>query len=304
MGKSKSAQSKKQLKHYEGLYGEVHPNRSPFYVYAERVEDRSAQFDWHIKPHLHAHLYQVFLFEHGQAAVEIATRHDKIDGPAVLIIPPGTIHGFRFQPSVSGSIVTLADTFVHQLLHDHTQMLMQFREVHAKDVRTTPQRLQELITLASAIAGESASRERESDAAIQALVKLLLVKLYRLLDHQTTLADTQPGLPARYFRDFQENIRRASPFSMGVSDHAQALHITPGHLNRISQAVTGKPASWLIQEHAVREAQKLLRYTALSVSEIAYQLHFSAPTYFSRLFKKHTGISPETFRKRGRVSDY
>jgi AraC-like DNA-binding protein len=52
-----------------------------------------------------------------------------------------------------------------------------------------------------------------------------------------------------------------------------------------------------MQEHAVREAQKLLRYTVLSVSEIAYQLNFSAPTYFARLFKKHIGKTPEAYRK-------
>lgn len=61
------------------------------------------------------------------------------------------------------------------------------------------------------------------------------------------------------------------------------------HLNRICQAVVGKPALQLVQEQQVQEAQKYLRYTSYSVSEIAYLLKFEYPNYFARLFKKHTG---------------
>ena len=66
---------------------------------------------------------------------------------------------------------------------------------------------------------------------------------------------------------------------------------------KVENAIADKWLQWLMQEHAVREAQKLLRYTVLSVSEIAYQLNFSAPTYFARLFKKHIGKTPEAYRK-------
>jgi AraC family transcriptional activator of pobA len=100
-----------------------------------------------------------------------------------------------------------------------------------------------------------------------------------------------------YYRDFQNSVKKSGPFTKSVAQYASELNITTVHLNRICQAVAGKPASWLIQEHAVREAQKLLRYTSQSVSEIAYQLNFSAPEYFARLFKKHTGMTPVSFRK-------
>jgi len=104
-------------------------------------------------------------------------------------------------------------------------------------------------------------------------------------------------LNEKYFLSFQNSLKASAPFSKGVADYAHELSITPVHLNRVCQSVAGKTASWLMQEHAVREAQKLLRYTVLSVSEVAYQLNFSAPTYFARLFKKHIGKTPEAYRK-------
>ena len=69
------------------------------------------------------------------------------------------------------------------------------------------------------------------------------------------------------------------------------------HLNRICQAIAGKSASQLVQEHVLDEARKYLTYTTYSVSEIAYLLHFEYPNYFAKFFRKHTGLSPTEFRE-------
>jgi AraC family transcriptional regulator, transcriptional activator of pobA len=62
--------------------------------------------------------------------------------------------------------------------------------------------------------------------------------------------------------------------------------------------VPSKPASHLIQEMTVQKAQKYLIYISYSVSEIAYLLKFEDPSYFAKLFKKHTRLSPTEFRER------
>ncbi|RYF69406.1 MAG: AraC family transcriptional regulator [Cytophagaceae bacterium] len=77
---------------------------------------------------------------------------------------------------------------------------------------------------------------------------------------------------------------------------ADELAITPVHLNRICQAIAGKSASQLVQEHVLSEACKYLIYFSYSLSEIAYLLHFEYPNYFARFFRKHTGLSPTEFR--------
>jgi AraC family transcriptional regulator, transcriptional activator of pobA len=49
--------------------------------------------------------------------------------------------------------------------------------------------------------------------------------------------------------------------------------------------------------YVLLEAKRLLRYSDLPVTEIAYRLNFEDPSYFSRFFKKYTGFSPSEFRE-------
>ncbi|OUJ74984.1 hypothetical protein BXP70_08060 [Hymenobacter crusticola] len=87
-----------------------------------------------------------------------------------------------------------------------------------------------------------------------------------------------------------------------VSDYADQLHITPNHLSKCVRSVTGKaPARW-IEESIVLEAKVLLFQTAWSVGEVALAVGIPDASYFSRLFKKHVGVTPLTFRKRIELS--
>ncbi|MDR0866517.1 MAG: helix-turn-helix domain-containing protein [Candidatus Symbiothrix sp.] len=82
-----------------------------------------------------------------------------------------------------------------------------------------------------------------------------------------------------------------------IEFYAGALKITPNHLNKSVKSVTGKTAIALLNEMRLTEAKSRLKYTELSISEIAYQLGFEDQSYFSRFFKKATGNSPVKFRK-------
>jgi len=79
--------------------------------------------------------------------------------------------------------------------------------------------------------------------------------------------------------------------------YAQELKVTPNHLNKSIKSVTGKTALLLLNEIRLMEAKTRLRNTDYSISEIAFQLGFEDQSYFSRFFKKYTGITPGEFRK-------
>ncbi|MET1056924.1 MAG: AraC family transcriptional regulator [Pedobacter sp.] len=82
-----------------------------------------------------------------------------------------------------------------------------------------------------------------------------------------------------------------------VSMLAEKLNLSPRYLSDLLKQETGKTAMDLIQIFLVSEAKNLLNEGKLSINEIAYLLGFENPPYFSRLFKKETGLSPNQFRK-------
>jgi AraC-like DNA-binding protein len=75
------------------------------------------------------------------------------------------------------------------------------------------------------------------------------------------------------------------------------MSVSSYQLNQITKSAIGKTASALIDEHILLEAKRYLLATANQVKEIADHLGYEDPSYFIRFFKKHTGLSPDTFRK-------
>lgn len=82
-----------------------------------------------------------------------------------------------------------------------------------------------------------------------------------------------------------------------VNALASQLNLSPRYLSDMLKQETGKTAIELIHIYLVNEAKNRLMGDDQSVSEIAYQLGFENLPYFSRLFKKETGISPNQFKK-------
>jgi AraC family transcriptional activator of pobA len=79
---------------------------------------------------------------------------------------------------------------------------------------------------------------------------------------------------------------------------ASQLNLSPRYLSDLLKQETGKTAIELIHIYLIKEAKNRLVADDQSVSEIAYDLGFENLPYFSRLFKKETGLSPNQFKKR------
>ncbi|ASK32085.1 hypothetical protein CEY12_19150 [Chryseobacterium sp. T16E-39] len=83
-----------------------------------------------------------------------------------------------------------------------------------------------------------------------------------------------------------------------IQEYADMLHVSPNHLNKSVKMATGKTASSIINETLTMEARSLLSNTQLSIADIAFSLGIEDPSYFTRFFKKHSGVSPNQYRKR------
>jgi AraC-like DNA-binding protein/transcriptional antiterminator Rof (Rho-off) len=81
-----------------------------------------------------------------------------------------------------------------------------------------------------------------------------------------------------------------------VNYMASQLHLSSKYLSDLLKAETGKTALELIHLYVISEAKNMLVGGDRSISEIAYQLGFENPPYFSRLFKKEVGMSPKEYK--------
>ena len=82
-----------------------------------------------------------------------------------------------------------------------------------------------------------------------------------------------------------------------VQFYADQLCITTRYLSSIIQKLTGHTPKEIIDDRCIQEIKMRLRTTNESMQEIAFQLNFPDQSFFSRYFKKHTGITPAEYRQ-------
>ena len=80
------------------------------------------------------------------------------------------------------------------------------------------------------------------------------------------------------------------------SFYAEKLNITLKHLNRICNEILQKTATEVITDRVVLEIKRMLIDKQLAVNEVAFAVGYEDYSYFSRFFKKQTGMSPSDFR--------
>ncbi len=84
-----------------------------------------------------------------------------------------------------------------------------------------------------------------------------------------------------------------------VARYAAKLKMTESRLNRLCLRLGGKSAFEITQQRLILEARRKLTYVPASVASVAYELGFQDPAYFTRVFKRHTGLTPKQFRQQG-----
>jgi len=77
-----------------------------------------------------------------------------------------------------------------------------------------------------------------------------------------------------------------------IPDLCKALYLSNIQLYRKLKALTGKTPSQFIRSYRLQKAKYLIQTSSLNISEIAYDLGFTDPAYFTRVFKKEFGVTP------------
>lgn len=104
------------------------------------------------------------------------------------------------------------------------------------------------------------------------------------------------GRREELFIKFIHLIHNFCPKEREVGFYADKLHITSRYLSSITQNVADKSAKYIIDKHAIQRIKIMLKYSNMSIQDISYELNFPDQSFFSRYFKKHTGMTPLEYR--------
>jgi len=99
------------------------------------------------------------------------------------------------------------------------------------------------------------------------------------------------------FDMFMRNIEQQYKTARDVSYYADRLSITPKYLNVISKHISGRNAKAIIDNYTILKLKVELSSKDLSIKQIVREYNFSDPSFFTRYFKLHTGITPLVYRK-------
>lgn len=136
-------------------------------------------------------------------------------------------------------------------------------------------------------------------ATIQELGAALLCKLYDTIIEHRSVKETKEKKSRQeiIFGKFIGLLAQHHMEERSVTFYAEKLCITPKYFSTLVKKKTGKSAAQWIDNYVILEAKNLLKYSDMSIQEIAYRLNFSTQSFFGKYFKHQTGISPTEYRK-------
>lgn len=278
------------------LYGEFKDSYQADWVHCETIQARSRLHNYKIQPHRHENLFQILHLAGGRAEIVVDGRSCILEGPSIVAIPPMAVHGYTFSPEVEGTVLTLFENRLSHVLRTMGEIESTFRQVQLASLADHPDIARSVTADMAALAAEFEGRAPGRLGAIEARLALVLIALHRL---KGVPAGTPPGRSERALQHalrFRQLVDREFRFQKPIEEYAHRLGLTPAHLNRICREHLGDSALGVVHERVVLEAKRYLTFTSMSAKEIASALAFEDPSYFTRFFKKKTGIPPLAYR--------
>ncbi|NRB56944.1 MAG: helix-turn-helix domain-containing protein [Salinicola sp.] len=283
------------------LYGETRHWPTPDLLHCETIAERSRLHAWHIRPHRHADLMHLLLLREGEVALRLGEMEAALDAPATICVPATVVHGFRFSPQTQGHIVTIARPLVEHLRERLPQAEVLDDAAHyplAEQAESTP-----LAQLVDALDAEyrrtPAGGHDGREAMLQALIESVTIQLWRRARRRRRFPRTGHDRGEQHLDRYQTLIETRFTRQPAIPELAAELGISDAHLNDLCRRLTGHSALQLLHARLLLEAKRQLTYTQQSIAQVSERLGFSEPTYFTRFFKRGTGMTPKAFRQRG-----
>ena len=248
-------------------------------------------------PDRHRHeFHSIFFILGGSTVQEIDFDEYQIGQNQIMVIPKGAIHWEKTNHHVSGFVILFTDDFFsevqRQLLNGFLQYAIASRKLLIPVQLEKVEQLQYYFELLFQEQEESINQNQTF--LLQNLMLALLNKLEGLIQH---LSETNSFIATRRpFQRFIELVEHNFSHHKALKFYTTELNLTGRKLNEIIKRITGQTASGFIIDRVIIEAKRELCFGEKSIKEIAHLLGYENQYYFSRVFKKKVGMSPESFR--------
>ena len=248
-------------------------------------------------PHKHT-FYHLVLFTKGGGTHAIDFKTFAVTPYQIYFMIPGQVHSWSFEGEVDGYVIHFSPSFFESFLlkNEYLDQFPFFSGIIDDAVIQVKSALQQrIVNLFEEVIAEN---ENPGQMAVD-MIRSLLLQIFILLSRTNT--DTkEKSLPAynrTLLKTFQKLIEKNYATLKLPRDYAELMYITPNHLNALCNDLLAISAGEVIRNRILLEAKRLLINLDLTIAEIAYRLNFNDNSYFTKFFKKYTGLTPEEFRK-------
>ncbi len=249
------------------------------------------------EPHRHAYHELLWVSEgHGSHLID----GDRVDfGERTLtLIAKGQVHQFERAEGVAGVVVRFDDEWLTGGVAKEMGRRWLFTSQGCTSLSAPPDEGERFDALLDLLRMEvERPPDRASGELRRHLLSAALLWAQRWREAQLEQGGAT-GADVELHREFLKTLERDFATNHDVGHYAGELGVTTGTLSRLLTKLTGRTAKQLILERVILEAARLLRFSDVSVKEIAARLGFSDQFAFSKAFKRQRGEAPLDFRNR------
>jgi len=247
--------------------------------------------------------YSIYFIHEGEITFSASSIKTSAEYSTLLFIPKDIKHQITIKKKSKGSLIYFNKAFYSSIKHKLLleDYLVFHQEKLSTVIRLSEKDFVETIGIVNLLKLEVANDISMNNATAHQLLSYFLIKSKEKFI-AVNKREEKRGSTIVYpiFNKFKELLESNYSNDRNIGSYANQLNIHPNCLNEISKLSSGQTASEVIYIRIISETKKLILSTDKSFKEIAYKLGFDDPAYFSRYFKKHTGMTLSQYQSETR----
>lgn len=263
-------------------------------LHSEPLIERSRLHAWKIRPHRHSSLTQLFWLMRGSGTARFDTESYELAAPCVVVVPKLCVHEFRWRRGSDGFALSIASALTDEL---RQQIGTQGYPLNQPAVLAAGSEDAYVNDLFLRIHDEYVNERPMKEILLESLIKALTIWVARHAAPARHSAEFANRASLHYER-FTKLLERHYKDQWTVANYAHEIGITAPHLNAVCQRLGGASALGVAHERLLLAARRELVYTDKSIADVAADLGFSEPSYFTRFFKRKMQLTPKEYRRR------